>query len=318
MSAAAMGIHIEEVVLGAAQDQQTLVEKVAGAPLWHNSMELKSSRVAVEQSALFLTTPEASSLALACRDLSTFLDNVAAESGIWKICQLERGKFNQAFIWLHPIASLKDAARFAICAQNVSLAGGATFTDPSEVRSLAQVLEAEAAYAFRVDKPLDSFGKRFLVSWKFDLDRIADLLENRSLLQVVSDDVRFKSRYGISFALNLVVCKASLQDSELTFCFTVKMMGEYRSRIEIKVFGSVLAPNLQRSILKLEPVVGGTGLPRNCSMAVDEWDDNDLPSPDRLFSGECRHFSQLLSIVRVHMFPVSLCMRLGQESIMAG
>jgi hypothetical protein len=117
------------------------------------------ARVAIEQSSLFLTTPEASRLALACPDLDRFLQNVAAGGGFWNVCQLDRGKFSQELIWLHAVASLKDAAQLAIVAQSLSLGGAATFTDTSEVRSLTHCLQREATYALRVGQVWDTFGK---------------------------------------------------------------------------------------------------------------------------------------------------------------
>jgi len=261
------------------------------------------------QSSIFLTTPEASRLALACNDLSTFLENVVADGGFGNACQLERAKFSRGLIWLHPIVSLKDAARFAVCAHSLRLGGGATFTDQSELRSLSHILQTEAAYASRVGDVVDTFSKRFLFAWKFDLERIVDLLENRSLLEVVSDDVSFTCRHGISFALNLAVSKASFQTSELTFRFNpVKMIGECRSSVEIKTCGSIIVPDPQRSVVKLEPVFGGTRSPQSPAIIADnECDDSNPLAVDRKSSTEWLHFSRLLSIVRVHIFPISLC-----------
>jgi hypothetical protein len=270
--------------------------------------EWNLGRVALEQSSLFLTTPEASRLALACKDLSMFFENVCAEGGFFNACHLERAKFSRGQIWLHPIASFKDAGRFAMCAKSLRLGGGASLTDQSELRSLSRILLTEAAYAFRVGEVEDTFCKRFLFAWKFNPERIADLLENRSMLEVVSDDVIFTCRHGISFALNLAVSKASSQTSELTFRFQpVKMVGECRCSIEIKVCGSIIAPDRQRSHVKLKPVFGGTRLPQSPTIiADDECDDINPPALDSMSSMEWRCFSRLLSVVRLHMFPISL------------
>jgi len=265
-------------------------------------------RVALGQSSLFLTTPEASCLMLTCSDLTTFLENVVAEGGFWNSCQLERAKYGRGLIWLHPIVSLKDAGRFAMCARSLRLGGGATFTDQSELRSLWHILQSEAAYAVRVGEVVDTFSKRFLLAWKFDLNRIVDLLENKSLLEVVSDDVIFTCRHGISFALNLAVSKASFQTSELTFCFQpVKMISGCHSSVEIKACGSIVAPDPPRSSIKLKKVFGGTRPPQSPTIIEDECDDGNAPALDRKSSMEWVHFSRLLAIVRVHMFPVSLC-----------
>merc|ERR1719245_1509036 len=85
------------------------------------------------------------------------------------------------------------------------------------------------------------------------------------------------------------------------------MIGECRSRIEIKACGSIIAPNPKRSVVKLQPVLGGTCLPENRTLIDDECDDGDPPCLHTTSSQEWLRFSRLLSIVRVHMMPVSLC-----------
>jgi hypothetical protein len=286
----------------------TFMGQAAGARSAQTNLEWNSCRV-IGQSSSFLTTPEASRLALACRDLSTFLEHVAAEGGLWTVCRREeRAQFRRGLIWLHPIASLRDTAQFAMLAQSLRLGGGATFTDQNELRSLTRILQIEDAYASRVGGVADTFHKRFLCTWKFDPERIADLLENRSLMEVVSGEVSFTCRYGISFALSMSVSKASFQTPELMFRFNpVKMIGECRSSIEIKACGSVVAPDPQRSIVRFTPVFGGTRLPQSPTIVENEFDDADPSFLDRECSTEWFHFSRLLSVVRVHMFPVSLC-----------
>lgn len=281
--------------------------EVTGTRSAQTILEWNSCR-AVGQSCSFLTTPEASRLALACRDLNTFLENVAAEGGFWTICRPERAQFRRGLIWLHPIASIRDAGRFAMLAQSLRLGGGATFADPSELRSLTHILQTEDAYACRVGAVEDTFHKRFLCAWKFNPERIADLLGNRSLMEVVSDEISFTCRHGISFAMSMSVLKASCQTPELAFRFNpVKMVGECRSSIEIKACGFVVAPNPHGSIVRFTPVFGGTRLPQSPTIIESEFDDGDLTSLDRESSTEWLLFSRLLSVVRVHMFPVSLC-----------
>jgi len=280
---------------------------VAGAQPVQTNLENHLIRIALEQCSLFLTTPEAAGLARACHDLNSFLKTPTAECRFWNVCQLERAKFRQGLIWLHPIASLEDAARFAVCARSLRLRGNATFTDQGELRSLTHILQTEATYADRVGRVVDTFGKRFLLAWKFDLAHVVDLLENRSLLEVVSDDVIFNCRYGISFALNLTVSKASLQSSCLTFRLnSVRMVNECRSKVEIKACGSIVAPDPQRSVVKLKPIFGGTRSPQSPTIVEDDFDDGDPDSLDQLVSTEWRHFSRLLSVVRLHLAPVSL------------
>lgn len=317
-----MGVQVLEAPFRAAQEQPlldtsaNLVQPAQKSAFIGNgtrigpvqaSLESNLLRVAIGQSSLFLTTPEASRLALACRDLTTFFESVAAEGGFWNGCQVEPAKYSRGLIWIHPIASLKDAASFAICARSLRLGGGATFFDRSELRSLTHILQTEATYASRVGNVVDTFGKRFLFAWKFDLERMADLLENRSLQEVVSDDVRFRCRYGISFALNLSVSKESSKTSELTFSLKpVKMVGECLSRIEIKACCSIVASDQQRSIVKLKPAFGGTAPPQSPTIIEEECDDCDPFILDSTISAECLPSSRLLSIVRVHIAPVSL------------
>jgi len=288
--------------------RDALVGKVTGPRPVQANWGWNLCRVALERSSLFLSTPEASRLALACNDLNTFFENAVAEGGFWNACQFERAKISQGLIWLHPIVSITEAARFAMCAQSLRLGGGATFTNQSELRSLKNILQTEVAHAFRVGEVVDTFCNRFLFAWKFDLERIADLLENRSLREVVSDDVSFTCRHGISFALNLAVSKASFQTSELTFRFhPVRMIGEYCSSIEIKACGYIIAPDPQKSMVKLKPIFGGTRPSHLSSTFLDECDDGNTLALGSKFSMEWLNFSRLLSVVRLHLFPVSLC-----------
>lgn len=273
-------------------------------------------RVALGQSFLFLTTPDASRLALACTDLTMFLENAAAEGGLWNACKFERAKFSQGLIWLHPMLSLKDAGRFAMRAHSLRLRGGATFKDQRELQSIGQIVQSEAAYAQKVGDVVDTFSKRFLFAWNFHSERIADLLENGSVREVVSDDVICTCRHGISFALNLAVSKASSGTSELTFrVLPLKMIGPCRSTVEIKVCGYILAPDPKSSIVRLKRILGGTRVPQTPAIVEEEPDEASPAALDSKRSTEWLHFSRLLSVIRIHIFPISLCM--GPVSLQA-
>jgi len=246
--------------------------------------------------------------------MGTFFTHVGVEGGYWGFGQVEQAKYERGISWAHPIANLKDAADFARSAKSLRVRGGASLRDQQELRSLTDLLRLEAKYASLVGDIVDTFSKRFLFPWKFDAESIADLRGPGSVLEVESEQVVFKCRHGVSFALSMTVAKVSRESPDIRFRFNaVKFQGNCQSRVEVKAYGHIVTPRPVGCIASLGRAYGGTCLPEACTCAEDACtcgeDEDDLSTVSSPVTSVNKWlpFSQLLSVVRIHIVPVSLC-----------
>lgn len=225
-----------------------------------SSKDTHATRTALEQASLYLHTDEACALDATCRELHAFLG--ARPSEYWDTCQ--SGKYSQSTVWLHQLTNIKNAGQLVMLGRFLHLLGRMDFRRQGQILSLTRVLQNEAMAAARAVNAFDAVTNRFLITWSFEPQSMADLLEGRISGEVSSHAYVFRFRYGISFMTKLVISKASVGNPELILRLSpVEMVGEYLSRIDIKVRCSVICPDVDDSILTLKPAVGGANVEHN-------------------------------------------------------
>jgi len=259
------------------------------------------TREALEQSSIFLSTLDVRHLAGVCSSLQSFIQN-ASGGGYWDDChpQCARGKYCPENPWLHSLSSLRASTRFIMLAQDLQVLGTATFYKTSDLASLTEMLHQESAEdAFS----LGFVATRFFIPWQFKQESITDLMEGSSL-EAVGLPVRFKCKYGVSFAVQLVISKTFADSPELTFRLVlVESLGaKYLANFEIEISGSIIAPDMASSIVKLKKVSWGSHT-RNASGDPD-LDMNCCRTASPSNSKFCLnwlHFKELTSLVRVRV-----------------
>jgi len=262
--------------------------------LWPLSSEdTHLARTALEQASLSLHTHEACALAATCRGLRTFLESRPCE--YWDDCQ--SGRYSQSTVWLHQVTSLKNVGQLVMLGRYLQLIGRMDFMRQNQILSLTRVLQNEAMGAAKVGNAFDAVTNRFLITWSFEPQSMIDLLEGHNSEEVSSQEYVFRFRYGISFMTKLVISKASMGNPELTLRLSpVEMVGEYLTRIDIKVRCSVIYPDVDDSIMTLKPAVGGANIERSKG-PIEE--DVGMVVPDNSILSDSRSRGQLLSLVCV-------------------
>jgi len=253
------------------------------------------TRTALEQSSIFLSTLDVRYLTGVCRSLRTFIQN-ASGGGYWDDCQPQcaRGKYCPENAWLHSLSSLRASMRFIMLAQDLQVLGSATFYKRSDLASLTEMLHRESAEdAFS----LGFVATRFFIPWQFTQESVSDLMEGSSL-EAMGAPARFKCKHGVSFAVQLVISKAFADSPELTFRLVlVESLGEkYLANFEIEISGSIIAPDMASSIVKLKKLTCGT----HTGNAKEDVDLESVPSNSK-FCLNWLDFKELTSLVRVRV-----------------
>merc|ERR1712226_914879 len=174
--------------------------------------------------------------------------------------------------------SWKDMARCVASARDLRLDGSATFVFAAEAASFVDILAHEeqdarlkeqtswptknmafvdmATHFRRFAFPdmaqpvsfLESY--RFLVTWCFDADTIADLLGHAGVCrleasdQVESDRIAFSCGYGLSFSLSLIACKPCADINKLSFKFgKVVLNGCSMRSVNVRAGGAIVSPH---------------------------------------------------------------------------
>lgn len=210
------------------------------------------ARSALEQASFFLPTSDACRLAGACGDLNKFIEEASTDSAYWddRAPALARGTYSETTVWLHPVIGLRHAAQFMRLARGLRLRGALQLTTGREAVSLIRIMQIESASTAGVN--------RYAVTWSFDPNSVTQLLEGK-LNEVVSAEVTFVYKWGISFAISLAVSRPSSDSPELDFSLArQRMVGEYLSPIKITTYGYVVAPDMDASLVTLNPVAFGT------------------------------------------------------------
>jgi len=222
-----------------------------------SSEEAHATRTALEQASLYLHTHEACALDSTCRGLHTFLETKPCE--YWDDCQ--SGRYSQHTVWLHHVTSMKNVGELVLLGRFLQLLGRMDFRRQGQILSLTRVLQNEAMAAARAGNAFDEVTNHFLITWSFEPQSMIDLLEGHTSGEVSSQAYVFRFRYGISFMTKLVISKASVGNPELILRLSpVEMVGEYLSRIDIKVRCSVICPDVDDSIMTLKPAIGGANV----------------------------------------------------------
>jgi hypothetical protein len=218
------------------------------------------TRVALEQAALLLTTPEACDLASTCRILKDFIEKASGEFAYWDDCQAVRGIYSQSLSWLHPVTSLHQARRFAALAQQLRLRGSTTFARPGEFKVLLQLLQEEKSLKEKIGtgKEMDRNPTRFLVPWCLNPEIVANLAEGNSQA-VVTESARFKFKYGLSLSFTLTLsgtppCSDESVGDGVTVRLSPADIDECLNGFEVKVSCAIVSSELEGSIVTLLPI----------------------------------------------------------------
>jgi hypothetical protein len=256
------------------------------------------TRTALEQSSIFLSTLDVRYLAGACSSLQTFIQN-ASGGGYWDECkpQCARGKYCPKDAWLHSLSSLRSSTRFIMIAKDLQVLGTATFFKRGELASLTEILHQESAHDGMAGNTPGYVASRFFIPWQFRRECITDLLEGSSL-EAAGVPVRFRCKYGVSFALQLVVSKAFSDSPELTFRldFVESLGAKYLAPAEIEISGSIIAPDMASSIVKLKTVTCGSH-----SGKAEEDSEFAAGPTNSKFCLNWLNFKELTSLVRVRV-----------------
>lgn len=265
-------------------------------------VEWNLTRTALEQASFLLPTSDVCDLAATCRGLHSFLWSSPEEKCYWNDCKsCVRGKYNRCAAWLHALTSLERAGEFVRLARLLHLMGSVVLSSESQIMSLSRVLQEEHRYVADELKRVAPVTDRSIITWRFDPDGIAALLQGGTIKEVVSKRVRFDFRYGISFTSALVISRASLLGPELSLHLSpLNMIGEYLSKIDIEVRCSILCPDAGSSSVALPTVSGGANF--EIDNTGEWWCKHASPSRDiSIVAPDWHSFGELVSVVCVTM-----------------